>query len=430
MGLSNEALRLEALHRLQILDTPPDPSFNRIVQIATRLLGTPIAMVTFVDRDRQWCKASVGIDLTETSCDTAFADHAISQPHDGPFVVMDARADPRFADNPLVTGEPGICFYAGHPLRAPGGQRVGTLCVIDRQQRTWTDVDEEVLHDLAMLVEHLLSQQELSQVSSALQRSETREAMMLETIHDGLTILDADGRIVQWNPAAERVLGLSPDEISGRTSLDPRWGAIHPDGTPWPGETHPTVMALTTGQPVRDAVMGVNRPTAGLVWLRVSSTPFVEPDGSVSGTLTSFADITEVIEADRGTLRGSSRARAGSPPAYDRRLLEHATTLFAAALEEASRKIEQEQAVLADILADLRSGVPFTETIERVDMGVERESLTTAVAGMEAARRGVRVHMFRALLAEGYSIGEIARLWGVSRQLASRILRDARDIDG
>ena len=163
MGPLNEARRLEALYRLQILDTPPDPSFNRIVQIATRLLGMPIAMVTFVDRNRQWFKAGVGIELTETSRDMSFADHAIAQPHDGPFVVTDARADPRFADNPLVTGDPGIRFYAGYPLRAPGGQRVGTLCVIDRQQRTWTDVDEELLHDLAMLVEHLLSQQQLSQ---------------------------------------------------------------------------------------------------------------------------------------------------------------------------------------------------------------------------------------------------------------------------
>ena len=426
MGHADEDRRVEALHRLQILDTLPEPAYNRIVQIASRLIGTSIAMITFVDRDRQWCKASVGIAPGETSREYSFCDHVIRQTHDGAFVVDDALADPRFAANPSVSGEPGIRFYAGQPLRAPGGERVGALCVLDRQRRTWATVDAEVLHDLATLVEHLISQQQLTEVSTALQRSESREALVLETISEGVAILDAHGRIVEWNTAAEQVLGLSPDQISGRTSLDPLWGAVHPDGTAWPGETHPTVQALTTGKPVRDAVMGIVRGTGSLVWLRVNSTPFVEPDGSVTGALTSFADITEVFESDNGA-PASTNGRAAKRSPYDHARLERATLAFSAALTEGSRRIEQEQRLLTEVLADLRSGVPLSQTIHRVDVGVGRESLTTAFAGMEATRRDVRVHMFRALLAEGYSIGEIARSWGVSRQLASRILREAKD---
>ena len=426
MGDVNEDSRVAALHRLQILDTPPDPAYNRIVQVASRLTGAPMAMITFVDRDRQWCKANVGMDSPETDLDRSFCDHVIRQPNDDPFVVEDAQADARFADNPLVAGELGIRFYAGHPLRAPGGERVGALCVLDRQRRTLATADAEVLRDLALLVDHLLGQQQLSEVSTALHRSETREALVLETISDGVAIVDANGRIVQWNPAAEQVLGLTADQISGRTSMDPAWAAVHADGTPWPGETHPTEQAMSSGVPVRDAVMGVRRPAGGLVWLRVNSTPFVELDGSVSGALTSFADITDVVRADAVAPSSATKAQPKRSP-YDRTQLERATVAFAETLAEASRRIEREQRLLAVVLADLRTDVPFIETVDKVDMGEGRENLTTAFAGMEAARRQVRVQMFRALLAEGYSIGEIARRWGVSRQLASRILREARE---
>ena len=427
MGAANEDRRVDALHRLQ-MDTLPEPAYDRIVQIARRLIGTPFAMITFVDRERQWCKASVGVDLSEAPQAFAFCDQVIRQSDEGPMVVDDALADPRFAHNPLVTGDPGIRFYAGHPLRAPGGEHVGVLCVLDRQPRTWGTVDGEVLHDLAMLVEDLITQQQLSGVSTAQHRRESREALVLETINDGVAVLDAEGRIVQWNSAAEQVLGLTADQISGRTSFDPGWAAVHPDGTPWPGQTHPTEEAMATGLPVRDAVMGISRPIGGLVWLRVNSTPFVEPDGSVSGALTSFVDITDIVVSETGTGTSSSTRRSRpKPPPYDRTLLEQATVAFAEALTDASRRIEQEQRLLNEVLADLRADVPFAETIRRVNMGEGRESLTTAFANMEASRRHVRVHMFRALLAEGYSIGEIARRWGVSRQLASRLLREAKE---
>lgn len=428
MSSDHERPQSDTLHTLHLLDTPADASYNRIVQIATRLLGTPIAMVTLTDGDRQWCKASVGIDFSEISRD-AFCNHASIEPGDAPFVVHDARSDPRLKNNPLVTGAPEFRFCAGQPLRAPGGERVGTLCVIDHQLHAWTDADQEVLRELAALLEHLISQEQLSDVSSKLQRSETREALMLETIHDGLAIVDAHGRIVQWNPAAEQVLGLTSDEISGRTSFDPRWAAIHRDGTPWPDDRHPSMEAISTGKPVRDVVMGVHRPRASLVWLRVNSTPFVEPDGSISGALTSFADITRIIEAEQAPRGGTADPQPARPPAYDHRLLERATHRFAESLTSAKATLDREGVVAHQILDDLRDGVPFTVTIERIQMGAEHESLTNAIADLEAARRGIRIHMFRALLAEGYSIGEIARTWGVSRQLASRILRDAKDVD-
>lgn len=115
---------------------------------AAAVCDTPISLVSLVDTDRQWFKANHGLDgATQTTRDVAFCAHAILQ--DGLFEVPDATLDHRFADNPLVAGAPGIRFYAGVPVRLSGGQRVGTLCVIDRQPRTLNARQREVLHCLA-----------------------------------------------------------------------------------------------------------------------------------------------------------------------------------------------------------------------------------------------------------------------------------------
>ncbi|VVD61703.1 GGDEF domain-containing protein [Pandoraea fibrosis] len=159
----NEAERLAALRRYEILDTPPEPAFDRIVRLASYVLGTPISLVSLIDETRQWFKAHKGIDTSQTPRSMAFCAHAILG--DDVFVVPDARADRRFADNPLVTGEPNIRFYAGAPLRTPEGHRLGTLCVIDRRPRTLDDEKRALLADLSALVVDAL---ELRRVNQAL----------------------------------------------------------------------------------------------------------------------------------------------------------------------------------------------------------------------------------------------------------------------
>ncbi|VVD91908.1 putative GAF sensor diguanylate cyclase [Pandoraea communis] len=146
----DEAERLAALRRYEILDTPPEPAFDRIVRLASHLLGTPIALISLIDETRQWFKARQGIDAAQTPRSMAFSAHAILD--DDVLVVPDARADRRFADHPLVTGEPNIRFYAGAPLRTPEGHRLGTLCVIDRRPRTLDDEKRALLADLSALV--------------------------------------------------------------------------------------------------------------------------------------------------------------------------------------------------------------------------------------------------------------------------------------
>jgi len=147
---SNEEHRIRVLKRLEVLDTPPEAAFDRITSIASAVLGTPIALVSLVDESRQWFKSRVGLDAEETPREIAFCAHAICG--EEVFQVTDASADPRFSDNPLVTDNPNIRFYAGAPLTAPGGANLGTLCVIDREPRELSEEQKGVLTNLAGLV--------------------------------------------------------------------------------------------------------------------------------------------------------------------------------------------------------------------------------------------------------------------------------------
>jgi diguanylate cyclase (GGDEF)-like protein len=144
----DEAERLACLRACDVLDTAAEEAFTRLARFAGRLAGTPIALVSLIDADRQWFKARVGLDVDETPRDRAFCAHAILRPGE-PLIVPDALKDSRFADNPLVTGAPGIRFYAGVPLVTEDGHALGTLCVIDRVPRELQPEQVEALTLLA-----------------------------------------------------------------------------------------------------------------------------------------------------------------------------------------------------------------------------------------------------------------------------------------
>ncbi len=157
-----EADRLRSLRSLDILDTPPEESFDRLTRMARRLFDVPIALVSLVDADRQWFKSSQGLEATETGRDISFCGHTILS--DEVFVVRDAADDRRFCDNPLVTHDPHIRFYAGCPIRTTNGRRIGTFCVIDRRPRELDTEDRALLKDLAAMVEREITQFELATV--------------------------------------------------------------------------------------------------------------------------------------------------------------------------------------------------------------------------------------------------------------------------
>jgi GAF domain-containing protein len=147
---NNEAKRLEALHRYQLLDTPSEQLFDDFAFLAAYICGTPIAAVTLIDANRQWFKAKVGLEVSETPRDQAFCAYTILGKQ--VMVVEDARVDSRFSKNPLVTSDPNIRFYAGAPLFDSNGFGLGSLCVIDTKPRQLAAEQHRALEALARQV--------------------------------------------------------------------------------------------------------------------------------------------------------------------------------------------------------------------------------------------------------------------------------------
>lgn len=186
----DEARRLAALESTGALFTPAEERFDRVTRLAAKLLGTPIALVSLVADRVQWFKSAQGLDLPETPREVSFCGHAILG--EETFVVEDALDDPRFDDNPLVTGEPNIRFYAGHPLRAVDGQRVGTLCVIDRRPKHLGPDEHQILRDLAAIAESELQRGQMN---------ETHRQLMYE-IDQWKRKAAIDGLTRLWNRSA------------------------------------------------------------------------------------------------------------------------------------------------------------------------------------------------------------------------------------
>ncbi len=204
----NEKERLAALERYKILDTLPEQEYDDLTQLAADICGTPIALISLVDENRQWFKSRVGIDAPETPRNISFCGHTIAE---GKILnIPDATLDSRFADNPLVVNDPKIRFYAGVPLRTPDDYLLGTLCVIDRQPKNLTAKQIEQLEALGRLV---ISRLELrrSQEASCLLVS------VVESSDDAIITKTLDGTITSWNTAAQRIFGYSAQEVIGQS---------------------------------------------------------------------------------------------------------------------------------------------------------------------------------------------------------------------
>lgn len=217
----SETARLRALHRYKILDTLPEERFDDITRLASHICGTPIATINFIDENRQWFKSKVGLDLSETSLDVSFCKHAIEQ--SDVFIVKDVLEDERFANNPFVTSDPNIRFYAGMPLVTSEGYRLGTLCVIDKVPRDLSSNQKEALRTLGRQIMTQLelrrNLEERKNVENALHDSEKRYRALYEDNPSIYFTVDKEGTILSVNRFGAEQLGYTVEELVGQTVL-------------------------------------------------------------------------------------------------------------------------------------------------------------------------------------------------------------------
>jgi diguanylate cyclase (GGDEF)-like protein/PAS domain S-box-containing protein len=378
--VNDEAARLEELRSLEILDTPPEAAFDRLVELAARLLDVPIALVTLVDEHRQWFKARVGLDVDKTPRTDAFCAHAIEDA--GTFVVGDARQDPRFEDNPLVVGDPHIRFYAGHPLRGPDGNRLGTICVIDQTPRELTAVQRELLEFLAGQAEVELelrragleqrearrrlseTEQRLRSAEGALRASEERYRSLVENASMAL-VVHVDGAIRFANRAAAEVHGYAtPEELIGRSILD----TVPPDRR---ADVRAIIDRVRRGERVRDLRRTLLRPDGTHITVAVHVT-LVTWEGQPAHQV-EIRDVSERAAADELLRQAEERFR-----------LVHQFAGVGMAVTELDRTFSRVNGALCEILdrsEDELLGTSFETITHPDDVGRDTASFEALRAG-------------------------------------------------
>lgn len=332
-----ETQRLAALHDCSLLDTLPEKCFDDLTHLASHICGAPIALISLVDSDRQWFKSRVGIDAPETPRDIAFCGHVILHPE--VMVVRDALQDERFHDNPLVTGSPGIRFYAGAPLEIDNGLRLGTLCVIDTVPRELSDVQRDALAALARQVvaqielrRHLVALQEASRRQSLfekqlqrfndemmalvtlrtreLQRERDRAELYFDIAGNMMVVADLEGRIERANRKAGEVLCRPDISLQGKDwfelcfPADERVEARH--------FFHKLIVDDSkTEQRFRGRVVTADGRVRTVAW---HTTRLIDEQGRIKGLLGVGEDITARLEAEdhlRRTLDELERSNMG-----------------------------------------------------------------------------------------------------------------------
>lgn len=215
----NEAQRLSTLYSLNVLDTPPEERFDRITRIAQQIFGVPIALVSLVDANRQWFKSKQGLSVSQTPREISFCGHAILG--EDCLVVPYALEDPIFRDNPLVTEQPNIRFYAGYPLSGPDGTKMGTLCIMDNQPRWFSLAELQPLLDLGKVVEEELASVALNHALAELngQRRKLRDSEELfrqiaENVAEVFWTIDLESESMLYiNPAYENIWGRKCEDL-------------------------------------------------------------------------------------------------------------------------------------------------------------------------------------------------------------------------
>ena len=212
--LLRDPARLEALTRSELMDSEPEEVFDRLTRLATRLLGAPVATMTLLDDTRQYFKSAVGTAVNQTALSHSFCQHVVTG--GAPLVVTNARLDPRVSENAAID-DLDVIAYCGVPLTDADGNTLGSFCAIEHGPREWTEIEIEILTELA---HNIMTELDLRAANRALIAREHETRSIIESAHDAFVAVDAAHLIVDWNPAAERLFGWTAAEAIGRPASE------------------------------------------------------------------------------------------------------------------------------------------------------------------------------------------------------------------
>ncbi|MEQ6884819.1 PAS domain S-box protein [Salicola sp. Rm-C-2C1-2] len=285
----DEQARLLSLTRLDILDSPPDDQFDDLAYIAAQLCDRPIALISLVDSDRQWFKATCGLEAQQTGRDESFCAHAI---HGADILeVCDTLDDDRFADNPLVTGPPGIRYYAGTPLVGEPGHAYGTLCVIDTRPRDrLREGQRESLERLARLTVKRLEDWARQRQADIDART---LAVLLESMPDATVSCDSEGKLAQFNRKAREWHGVDPRALPPEQWAD-HFGLYEPDGKTPLATAHTPLSRAWRGERVRNAEIVIQTHDQASRVVLCNGERLEDSDGRLLGAVVTMSDITSL----------------------------------------------------------------------------------------------------------------------------------------
>jgi PAS domain S-box-containing protein len=282
--LTIEQQRLAALRSYHIMDTVSETDFDELTELAAAICGTPIALISFVEKDRQWFKSVRGLDIRETNRAESFCTHAINYP-DELFQVEDTRKDSRFSDNPFVTGTPNIVFYAGQPLVDSEGLAIGSLCVIDDQARKLTQQQQSALRTLAR---QIMNQLELRRTVRRLEISESAIRLAMEAGSLGSTEVDFATRKMKPSTQFLKHYGRREGE---EFTYDQLFEAIAPEHR---SEITRRVAKAVQSNTIYNAEYPITWPDGTKHWISAYGKPRYDHKGNPTHIIGLVADITDL----------------------------------------------------------------------------------------------------------------------------------------